>query len=80
MVLMVVVGLNYDCLYFDVGINGRVSDGGIWNKILLLKKLGECSIGVFEDKFFFFGKELVFYVFVGDDVFVLRLFVMKLYL
>ena len=48
-VLMAVAGPNYKCLYADAGTNGRVSDGGIWNKALLLKTL-ERSIGVPETK------------------------------
>lgn len=69
---MAVAGTNYDCLYPDVGTNGRVSDGGIWNKTLLLKKLGECSIRVPEDKPLPFGKEPVPDVLVGDDAFALQ--------
>jgi len=70
-------GPNYECLYADVGTNGRVSDGGIWNKTMLLKKLEECSIRVAEDRPLPFGKEPVPHVLVGDDAFTLRPFVMK---
>ena len=31
-VLMAVAGPDYECLYADVGMNGRVSHGGVWNK------------------------------------------------
>ena len=31
-VLMAVAGPDYECLYADLGTNGRVSDGGVWNK------------------------------------------------
>ena len=31
-VLMAIAGPDYECLYADVGTNGRVSDGGVWNK------------------------------------------------
>ena len=34
-VLMAVVGPDYECIYADVGTNGRVSDGGVWNKCSL---------------------------------------------
>ena len=30
-VLMAVAGPNYECIYADVGTNGRISDGGVWN-------------------------------------------------
>ena len=49
-VLMAIAGPNYECLYADVGTNGRVSDGGVWNKTRLLKRLEGGSIGVPEDK------------------------------
>ena len=78
-VLMAVAGPNYECLYADTGSNGRISDGGIWNKSQLLKKLEEGSIGVPEDKPLPFGKERVPHVLVGDDAFALRPFVMKPY-
>ena len=28
-VLMAVAGLNYECLYYDIGTNGRVNDRGV---------------------------------------------------
>ena len=31
-ILLAVVGPNYEFLYVDVGANGRMSDGGIWNR------------------------------------------------
>ena len=31
-VLLAVVGPNYEFLYVDLGANGRMSDGGIWNR------------------------------------------------
>ena len=38
-VLLAVVGPNYECIYADVGTNGRVSNGGVWNKCSLAKKI-----------------------------------------
>ena len=37
-ILLAVVGPNYEGLYADVGTNGRVSDGGIWSKCSLARK------------------------------------------
>ena len=31
-ILIAITGPSYECLYVDVGINGRVNDGGVWNK------------------------------------------------
>ena len=36
-ILMAIAGPDYECLYADVGSNGRVSDSGIWNKCALLQ-------------------------------------------
>ena len=32
-ILMTIAGPSYECLYADVGANGRVNDGGVWNKL-----------------------------------------------
>ena len=29
---MAIAGTSYECLYADVGTNGRVNDDGVWNK------------------------------------------------
>lgn len=78
-VLMAVAGPNCECFYAKVGTNGRVSDGGVWNKTQLLKKLEEGSIGVPDDKPHPYDQETVLHVLLGDDVFALRPFVMKPY-
>ena len=31
-ILIAISGLTYECLYEDVGTNGRVNDGGVWDK------------------------------------------------
>ena len=31
-ILTAITGPSYECLYADLGTNGRVNDGGIWNK------------------------------------------------
>ena len=31
-ILMAIAGPDYECLYADIGTNGRVHDGGVWNK------------------------------------------------
>ena len=31
-ILLAVAGPNYECIYADVGTNGRASDGGVWSK------------------------------------------------
>ena len=76
-VLMAVAGPTCECLYAKVGTNGRASDGGVWNKTQLLKKLEEGSIGMPDDKPFPHGQEPVLHVLLGDDAFGLRPFVIK---
>ena len=72
---MAVAGPNYECLFADVGTNGRVADGGVWNKCTFLKSLERGTLGVPYCKPLPFGQESVPYV-VADA---LRSFVMKPY-
>ena len=39
-------GPNYQCLYADIGTNGRTADGGIWKKTSLLKSIEKEELGV----------------------------------
>ena len=43
-VLLAVAGPNYECVYADVGTNGRISDGGVWNKCSLSRGLEDGSV------------------------------------
>ena len=38
-ILMAIAGPSYECLYVDVGTNGRVIDVGVWNKWIFSKAL-----------------------------------------
>lgn len=78
-VLMAVAGPNYEVVYADIGTNGRVSDGGVWNKCCLLKSLENGSLNIPEPKPLPHGTDPVPHVLVGDDAFALRPFVMKSY-
>ena len=42
-ILMAIAGPEYECLYADVGSNGRVNDSGIWNKTSLLQGIQDGS-------------------------------------
>ena len=76
-VLMAVAGPNYECLYADVGTNGRVADGRVFNRCSLLHCLEERTLGILQDKPLPFGEMPLPFVFLGDDAFALRPFVMK---
>ena len=41
---MAIAGPEYECLYADVGYNGRVNDSGVWNKSSLLQAIQNGSV------------------------------------
>ena len=73
---MAVAGPNY-CLYADISTNGRVADEGVFNRCSLLHCLEEWTLGIPQDKPLPFGEMPLPFVFLGDDAFALRPFVMK---
>ena len=68
----------YECLYGDVGTNDRVNDSGIWNKCSLLLEIDDGSVKLLEDDYLTNDCKLP-YVFLGDDAFALKEFMMKRY-
>ena len=78
-VLMVVAGPDFECIYTDVGINGRVSDGGVWNVCTVAKTLEKNELSVPAPSCLPLGVKCVPYVFVGDDFFALKSHMMKPY-
>lgn len=76
-VLMAVAGPDYECLYADVGTNGRVSDGGVWNKCRLAEAIENGTISLPPPKCLPLGINKVPHVFVGDDAFALKVHMMK---
>lgn len=42
--LLALIGPNYEIIYFDVGCNGRISDGGVYNKCELSKCLEQNTL------------------------------------
>ena len=78
-VLMAVAGPNYECLYYDIGTNGRVNDGGVWNKCGLSRALEEGKMNLPPPCCLPGGNEEVPFVLVGDDAFALKPYLMKPY-
>ena len=78
-VLMPVAGPDYECIYADIGTNGRVSDGGVWNKCSLSNKIdtGELSLPV--PSHLPLSEKVFPYVLLGDDAFALKPHMMKPY-
>ena len=75
-ILMAIAGPDYECLYADVGSNGRVNDSGIWNKCALLQGILNRTVELPADGMLQNG-ENVPYAFLGDDAFALKEFLMK---
>ena len=47
---MAMAGPECECLYADVGSNGRVIDSGIWNKSSLLQVIQDRSVKLLDDE------------------------------
>ena len=78
-ILLAIAGPEYECLYADVGSNGRVNDSGVWNKSSLLQAIQNGSVKLPKDDALPVNGIIAPYVFVGDDAFALKKFMMKLY-
>ena len=78
-VLMAVAGPDHEYMYADVGNNGRVSDGGVWNKCSLSQAIDDGTISLPPPKCLPFGRTEVPHVFVCNDAFALKPHMMKPY-
>jgi hypothetical protein len=76
-VLMAVADAEYKFIFVDVGTNGGIVDGGVWNKCAL-KNAIECGILTIPEINKVGSKDLP-YVFVGDEAFPLKRYLMKPY-
>ena len=77
-ILLAIAGPEYECLYADVGSNGRVNDSGVWNKSSLHEAIQNGSVKLPDDEKLPNG-DVIPYVFLGDDAFALKTFMMKPY-
>ena len=75
-ILMAIAGPEYEWLYANVGSNGRVNNSGIWNKTSLLRGIQDGSFKLPTDENLS-NVEITPYIFLGDDAFVLKKFMMK---
>ena len=75
--LMAIPGPSYECLYADVGTNGRVNDGGVWSKCGFSKKLENQELSIPNSRFLTGGVQGILFVLVRDDAFTLKTHVMK---
>ena len=63
--------------YADVWANDRWNDGGIWSNSNLSKQLEENSLGISGPKKLTNSNITTPYVFLGDDAFALKTYLMK---
>lgn len=67
-VLMGIANSNYELIMFDIGTNGRVSDGGVINNTAFYKALTEEKLNIPSMN----PHNNLPYVFIGDEAFALR--------
>ena len=78
-VLLAVVDAEYKFLYVDVGCNGRVSDGGVFNRCSLYHALETGTVELPPAIPLPGRTQPVPYFFVADDAFAMRNYIMKPY-
>ena len=78
-VLMAMVGPEYEFLYVDVGANGRNSDGGIWDQCKLKKPLEDSTLNLPPPQSLPGRSMKIPFVATGDDAFPLKNYLMKPY-
>ncbi|XP_068723526.1 uncharacterized protein [Montipora capricornis] len=66
-------------MYADIGTNGKLSDGGVWNKCSLSQAMEDGRISLPPPKCLPHGVQKLPHIFVADDAFALRANLMKLY-
>ncbi len=78
-VLMGIADADYQFLFADVGCQGRISDGGVFNNTLICRKLRNNELDLPREEALPNREMKVPYVFVGDDAFGLQENLMKAY-
>lgn len=76
-VLMAVANANYEVIYADVGSNSTISDGGAWRDCTLNQALQSQEIALPPDSQLPNSDILVPHVFIADDAFPLKPWLMK---
>ena len=76
---MAIAGPDYECLWADVSCNGRTNDSGVWNKSALQRGIENGSIQLPQSESLTENHPNLPYVFLGDDAFALKTFMMKPY-
>ena len=78
-VLMAIVDADYKFTFVDVGTNGRISDGGVWRKTMMSKCLEDNSLNLPDPKAITENGPNLPYVFVADEAFSMKAYLMRPY-
>ena len=78
-VLLALVDADCKFLYVDVGACGRASDAGVWDRCTLKQAVEGGMLGIPDPQNIPFSDKQCPYVFVGDDAFPLKEYMMKPY-
>ena len=76
-ILMAIAGPDYECIYADIWTNGRVNDAGVWNKCSISTAIDDNTLLIPSPQPLPFGMEIMLFVFLGDDAFALKSYMMK---
>lgn len=74
---MAVVDANANFLYIDVGANGRISDGGVWERCSLKSAIENATLNLPATDLLSGTREEVPYVFLADEAFPLTDYLLK---
>jgi len=77
--MMAVVNANCEFIMVDVGINGRISDGGVLSYTAFGRALSDNSLGLLEPTQLPNSKKQLPFTFLGDDAFALTENLLKPY-
>ena len=75
--LLAIAGPNYECLFVDVGTNGRMKDSRIWNKSSLRRAIENRERGLPEPRALSYHLEKILFETLDDDTFALKNYMMK---
>ena len=78
-ILLAIAVPDCECMYADIGSNGRMNDSGVWNAYDMRKRIEDDDLGIPAPKPLPFRWIKVPCVFVGDDTFALKTYMMKPY-
>ena len=80
MILLAIAGPDYECLYVDIGSNGRMNDSGVWNTSDLRRQIEDNCLNIPAPTPLPLGYIRIPHVYVGDDAFSLKSYMTKPYL